>query len=186
MPAEYFVELYRREADPWNFSGSEYEHRKYAQTLASLPRARYAGALEIACSIGVFTGMLAERCERLLAVDVSADALERARTACASHKHVRFERRVMPAEFPPGAFDLVTVCEMGFYLDRADLLALRDRIVAATMPGADIVLVHWTPHVDGHATEALDVHRIFRETPELRHVSGYSSETYRLDVLERR
>ena len=55
VPAEYFVELYRRELDPWNFAASAYEAEKYRTTLRLLPRARYRNACELGCSIGVFT-----------------------------------------------------------------------------------------------------------------------------------
>ena len=33
----YFVELYRRRADPWDFAGSRYERKKYAETISVLP-----------------------------------------------------------------------------------------------------------------------------------------------------
>lgn len=186
VPAQYFVDLYKRDPDPWDFERSEYERGKYAATLAALPRERYENALEIACSIGVFTSLLGERCERLLAVDVSEDALQRARRRCALQPQIRFERREMPRGFPAGAYDLITICEMGFYLCREDLIQLRDRVVEHCVTGAHVVLVHWTPPVNGHASSAHDVHGLFLQTPQLRPLQGSEAETYRLDVLERR
>jgi SAM-dependent methyltransferase len=185
VPAQYFIDLYRREVDPWQFESSEYERAKYAATLRALPRQRYANALELACSIGVFTCMLADRTDALLAVDVSPEALERARRNCAEHTNVRFEQRTMPHEYPHGHFDLTTVCEVGFYLDPADLIALREHVIVHSVAGAHIVLVHWTPRVRGHATTTEEVHEAFRAAPELRHLHGFSEQTYRLDVLER-
>lgn len=129
--------------------------------------------------------MLAERAVALLAVDVSPEALGRARRNCVAHPNVRFERRTMPHDFPSGCFDLITVCEFGFYLDRADLMTLREHVIAHSAPGAHIVLVHWTPRVQGHATTAEEVHEAFREAPTLRHLHGFSEQTYRLDLLER-
>ena len=61
LPAAYFDSLYAAEADPWAFATSDYEREKYAATLAALPRPHYARALEIGCSIGVLTRMLAGR-----------------------------------------------------------------------------------------------------------------------------
>ena len=49
----YFDEMYRDVEDPWNFETSHYEQRKYAITVASLPRSRYRSAYEPGCSIGV-------------------------------------------------------------------------------------------------------------------------------------
>jgi hypothetical protein len=92
----------------------------------------------------------------------------------------------MPAEFPAGAYDLVTICAMGFYLCGADLLQLRDLTVQNTVPGAHVVLVHWTPPVRGHASTAHEVHDVFVNSTELRHIHRNCAETYRLDVMERR
>ena len=49
----YFEEMYRDSDDPWEFGTSPYEQRKYAVTVASLPRSRYRSAYEPGCSIGV-------------------------------------------------------------------------------------------------------------------------------------
>lgn len=186
VPAEYFIDLYKRDADPWHFRTSAYEQRKYEATLAALPRPLYENALEIACSIGVFTNALARRCRRLLAVDVSADALVSAARTCGAHAHVRFEQRFMPYDYPDGVFDLTTVCEVGYYLCADDVRALRDNVVAHCSRGAHVVLVHWTPPVEGHATSAQDVHEAFCSCARLRRVAALARKTYRLDLLERR
>ena len=51
----YFEEMYREDADPWGFETSPYEHRKYAVTVASLPKLRYRSAYEPGCSVGVLS-----------------------------------------------------------------------------------------------------------------------------------
>ncbi len=185
VPQAYFEELYRRAADPWNFRGSDYEREKYAATLQALPKNRYGNALEIACSIGVFTRMLAERCERLLAIDVSRDALTRAREWCADVENVRFDRCAVPKDYPGDVFDLTTVCEVGYYLGADDLQALVRNVATHSVIGASVVLVHWTPPVEGHASIAVEVHAAFRGAAELHHVKGFDAKTYRLDVFER-
>ena len=63
MGADYFCDLYARDADPWKFASSDYERHKYEATLNALPMDRYVRGLEVGCSIGVFTSMLAPRCE---------------------------------------------------------------------------------------------------------------------------
>jgi Nodulation protein S (NodS) len=67
---EYFEELYAESNDPWNFETSVYERNKYGRTLQVLGERRFERALEAGASIGVFTEMLAGRCDELLAVDV--------------------------------------------------------------------------------------------------------------------
>ena len=74
----WFENLYAADGDPWRFVSSPYELGKYAHTIATLPEARYHNALEIGCSIGVLTFELAQRCDRLLAVDAAETPLVRA------------------------------------------------------------------------------------------------------------
>ena len=59
--------VHRDDPDPWQVD-SPYERRKRAVTLASLPRERYADALEVGCSVGALAVDLATRCDRLLAI----------------------------------------------------------------------------------------------------------------------
>ena len=79
LPPSFFDAIYAEAPDPWSFATSDYEAGKYAVTVATLPRAQYASALEIGCSIGVLTELLAPRCDALLSVDVAERALNQAR-----------------------------------------------------------------------------------------------------------
>ena len=90
LPPEYFRKIYERNADPWGFQTSSYEAGKYLATIESLPRERYQRAVEVGCSIGVLTEMLAERCEWLLGLDVSERALGQARERLAEAENVEF------------------------------------------------------------------------------------------------
>ncbi|HST73796.1 MAG TPA: SAM-dependent methyltransferase [Acetobacteraceae bacterium] len=94
---ETFDRIYAADADPWKFTTSRYERKKNAATLAALGDRRFA-ALEIGCSIGVSTRLLAWRCEALLAVDVAEAALADARRRCAGLPGVRIKRRQVPGE----------------------------------------------------------------------------------------
>jgi predicted TPR repeat methyltransferase len=181
----YFRGLYRTTEDPWNFARSGYESAKYRATLQALPRPRYASALELGCSIGVFTRMLAARCDAVLAVDVSEDALRSAARRCAGMDHVRFAACDLVTQFPSGRFELVTFCELGFYFGVADLRQMCDRIAAALCPGGDLVLVHWTPLVEGHAQTADDVHDFVRRDGRFAHRTAAREPTFRLDVFSR-
>ncbi|MCA1716281.1 MAG: nodulation S family protein [Actinobacteria bacterium] len=92
---EYFDELYAQSRDPWDFETSEYERDKYERTLSVLARRQrsYRRALEVGCSIGVFTAMLAPLCGELLAVDVSEKAITVAQQRLADFPNVRVELR---------------------------------------------------------------------------------------------
>jgi SAM-dependent methyltransferase len=185
IPSDYWRRLYRTTEDPWSYATSTYEREKYETTLAALPKSRYRHALELGCSIGVFTRMLAERCAALLAVDVSDDALARAALRCTDAPHVRFASCDLSRAFPPGRYDLVTFCELGFFFSPATLARIRDDIAAALEPGGECILVHWTPLVEGHAQTADDVHDAFLADPRYARLGGTRATTYRLDLVRR-
>lgn len=185
LSTKYFDDVYAAHEDPWNFETSEYEREKYANTLRSMPQPRYRRAFEIGCSIGVLTAQLAQRCDRLLSVDVSEAALSKARERCRSLQQVDFQSMSVPSEFPEGTFDLVLVSEVAYYLSPADLTVLADRIAAHQSDGADLVLVHFTPIVDDYPSNGDQVHEYFLTRPEWKKLEGFREERYRLDVLRR-
>src|ERR1700710_2019517 len=121
LTPEYFSELYASNPDPWNFVTSPYEHAKYEATLAALSRPAYAEGLEVGCSIGVLTRRLADRCAHLLSLDVAESALDAARARCADSPHVDFLRAAVPAEWPPGRFDLIVLSEVLYFFTPEDL-----------------------------------------------------------------
>lgn len=139
----YFEALYATEPDPWGYETSAYEAAKYDETLAILGTTPVPRALEIGCSIGVLTARLAPLCAALLAVDVAATALHRARLRCASLPQVSFAQASIPAWFPEGAFDLVVLSEVLYYLNEAELNTLAAQLRAHLAPGGRVLLVHW-------------------------------------------
>ncbi len=193
LPEDYFVELYGREDDPWQFETSPYEDAKYAATVSALPRAQYDSALEIGCSIGVLTARLAPRCRRLLSVDFAEKALRRAQERCRDLPQVRFEKRQMPRQFPDETFDLILLSEVGYYWDAAELAQAQDKIDAHLSPGGHLLLVHWLPFVDDYPLTGDEVHDSFLARAEggsrgdlpLRPLMGRREEKYRMNLFER-
>ncbi len=119
LPASYFDRMYAESADPWDFQGRWYEQRKRALTMAALTRPRFARAFEPGCSIGLLTEQLALRCDEVVACDVSAAAVDAARQRLGDRQGVRLERRTLPADWPPGRFDLVVLSEMAYYFSES-------------------------------------------------------------------
>ena len=186
LPPQYFRRIYAREQDPWKFETSEYERGKYAATLAAIPRSRYERGLEVGCSIGVLTRLLADRCDELLGLDVSEKALERARERCQDLASVGFECLRVPQEMPEGEFDLIVISEVAYYWNRADLARAADALAARHAPGGHLVLVHLTEWVPDYPLTGDQVHDFWLERPEWTRVGGERHKLYRIDVLERR
>ena len=141
LGAEYFDATYERHDDPWGLATRWYESRKRAILLASLPQGSYERVLEIGPSIGVTTEALADRTTSLLAVDVSATAVQRARERVGDRAVI--EVRDVMTDFPEGEFDLVVLSEVGYYFGAAGLAAVLASIVAALPEHGTLVACHW-------------------------------------------
>jgi len=183
----YFDALYAGDPDPWKFTTSAYEDAKYAATLAALPRARYANAVEVGCSIGVLTERLAARCDRLLATDVAQAALDAAAVRCRDRANVDFARSTLSATPPPGWFDLIMLSEVLYYFDRNGVQAMAGAVAAMAAPGADVMLVHWlgpTPDypLDGETAVAA----FLAALPSATLQAQARTPEYRLDCLRLR
>ena len=125
---EYFDTLYAADPDPWKFATSPYERGKYTLTLNAMPKPRYRSALEVGCSIGVLTRSLASRCDAVVAIDAAQTPLVEARRRCADLPGVRFEHMFVPEQWPDGAFELILLSEVIYYLSRNDVARLAARV----------------------------------------------------------
>jgi SAM-dependent methyltransferase len=159
----YFDEMYAASPDPWGFTSRWYERRKYALTLAMLPRERYADGFEPGCSIGVMTEQLGPRCTRLLSCDVAQAAVRAAARRTAGQPGIRVEQRVLPRDWPPGDFDLVVFSEFLYYFGGGDLKRVLDRSVASLRPGGTLLAVHWRHAVPEYPRSGDDVHTALGE-----------------------
>ena len=184
---DYFDKMYAADIDPWDFETSEYEARKYAATIAALPKETYRSGFEIGGSIGVLTEKLAARCQSLLSIDVSKQAQARAKERCKHLSHVEFEIMQPPRQYPERTFDLTLVSEVGYYWSKEDLQIAKQKIANHLEPGGHLLLVHWTPYVDDYPITGDEVHEAFLSSVGDTYQSLVSrrEERYRLDLLER-
>ncbi len=185
LDAAYFDRVYAGSDDPWSFRTRWYERRKYALTAAALPRERYANGFEAGCSIGELTGLLAERCDRLLAVDISPDAVRQAGERTAAHRHVTVEQRTLPDAWPQDSYDLVVVSEVGYYFSAADLDTLLTRAVASLQPAGTLVAVHWRHPVTDYPLSGDEVHAALARTAGLARTIRHEEEDFLLEVFAR-
>ena len=140
---ERFERKYETSADPWGYRTSAYERNKYAATLAALPPRPLTRALEVGCSIGVFSRLLATRCEQLVAIDFSAHALALAREELAGVVNVELRRASFPEQVPEGEWDLIVCSEVLYYLDEPALVSAIGWLRARLQRGASVLAVSW-------------------------------------------
>ena len=183
-PVEHFERLARESEDPWSYETSEYELAKYRRTLAYVPEPA-GDALELGCSIGVFTAMLAPRCSSLLAVDFSPTAVGRARRRVAGLDQVEVRRATLPEQMPAGPFETIVCAEVLYYWSPRLVAEGLRRIEAELAPGGTLVAVHWRHGDPRRELDGDDVHAILHRDTRLRHLGGESTDDYLLESWRR-
>ncbi|MEP6648363.1 MAG: class I SAM-dependent methyltransferase [Lapillicoccus sp.] len=188
MRRQYFEQMYAANPDPWGFATRWYEQRKYALTLAALTRARYQSAFEPGCSIGVLTAQLAQRCDRLLAVDLVDAAVRQARhrVAALGRGAGAVDVRQWDAThdpWPDGSFDLIVVSEVLYYLDPDDAGRFVRSAVDHLAGDGEIVLAHWRPRVPEYPLTGDEAHAVARRASTLEVAAHYEDDDVVLDVL---
>lgn len=157
-----FDAVHLASGDPWDYASSWYEKRKRALTMAALPNPRYARGLELGCSTGVLSVELAQRCEQLVCVDASSQALASAKARLADSPGVTTEHMTVPAQWPDGRFDLIVISEVGYYLSPAELDAVLDKSEDSLLPGGTLVMCHWRRPISGWPLDGDSVHAAAR------------------------
>ncbi len=176
--------MYADNPDPWGFESRWYEHRKYALTLAALPELHYRSAFEPGCSVGVFTSLLAPRCDRLLATEIVPAALARAVDRLAEVDGITFQEAAIPEAWPVDSFDLVVLSEIAYYFDAETLTDIVDRLVQSAAPGSTVVAVHWRG-VTNYPLSGDDAHRILDTSRHLELIVHHLEPDFVLDVWRR-
>jgi len=180
----YFEEMYASSPDPWEFATSWYEQRKYALTVAALPKARFQSAFEPGCSIGVLSSMLALRCDALLATEIISSALGQARERMEHLPNVRLEQAAIPEEWPNETFDLVVLSELAYYFAADTLCNIVDSVVSSTLRGATVIGVHWRGATN-YPLSGDEAHEILNGRPGLTRIVHHLEPDMVLDVWER-
>jgi SAM-dependent methyltransferase len=148
LDGAYFDALYAADPDPWRFGSSPYEAAKYDDTIVALEGQRAQSALEVGCSIGVLTRRLAACCDRLVATDVAAAALDEARRCCSDLINVEFRLARSAGDAMHGRFDLIVLSEVVYYWDDCGISSVAGAIEASLVSGGRLMLVHWLGETD--------------------------------------
>lgn len=183
---DHFVNLYLAKDDPWDNAFKWSDQRKYAVTMASLPRERYRRAYEPGCAVGVLTRHLAARCDTLLATDAVPAAVAAARAAVPDLPNVAVDVAVLPADLPDGTFDLIVVGDLLYYLSAADLTATVEGLVSRLEPGGDFAAVHFRDRENGGNFDGFNAHAALLAHPALEPVVHHEDDWFLLDILRRR
>ncbi|MFT3695955.1 MAG: SAM-dependent methyltransferase [Kofleriaceae bacterium] len=174
----YFEEMYASNLDPWGYETKWYEKRKYAMTMAALPREHYRRAFEPGCSNGVLTSMLSTRCDELIAIDPIGRIVDR---AAERNPGVSVRRGRIPEDWPPGTFDLIVLSEVLYYMDQESLELICRDVERST--GAHVVAVHWRGDTNYPMTGD-GVHTFLDIQPRWKSLVAHDEPEFLLSVYE--
>lgn len=135
-----------REAVPYVTRDSSFEQEKYRRQLEILGDRRYRRAMEVGCGEGVFLNQLASRCGEVVGIDISEEAIRRARIHCAEFPHVQFTvENLATAKYDP-KFDLVVATDVLYYMgqehDWAHMQNVIGNVCRAVAPGGRFLLTN--------------------------------------------
>lgn len=179
--------MYSQSGDPWELGTRWYEQRKYAITLAMLPKERYAHAFEPGCSVGVLTALLTQRCARVTATDVAAAALanaERRLSDSGCRDQVTLLRQSVDEPWPSDPFDLLVLSEIGYYLAAEALRDLLDRECPRLAVGATVIAAHWRHPVEDYLMSGDQVNEVVAATTGLHLIGSYRDSDVAIDVFD--
>ncbi len=182
--AESFERLYAESPDPWDYDSSEYERGKYAATLAALNQRKYERGLEVGCSIGAFTELLAPHCASLTAIDFSPRAVALAAGRLREQAHVRLLEASFPEQVPARSWDLVMCSEVLYYLDRETLEQAMEWLGERLMGGATVLTVDWRGPTTTEPHDGDEVHDLLRKRLARWHTLEGRQPGYRLDRFD--
>jgi SAM-dependent methyltransferase len=148
LKAEVFFQKLWEKGDPWSLETSEFERAKYERQLAILGARRYPRALEIGCGAGSFTRLLATAADQVVAIDISATAIARARAMSPDSKSLDFRvANIMDYDLRADApWDLVvmseTICYLGWLYSFFDVAWLAMELFTATRNGGQLLMAN--------------------------------------------
>lgn len=138
-----FERLYLENPDPWDLRSSAYEREKYRRTLNTILEHRRSAKriLEVGCSIGSFTAMLAEHFAEVVASDFSGEAIARATEHCRGAGNIRFIRADLQSLKLATGFDVIVCAEILYYVAERHARAVCAQLRRLLAPDGIIAVV---------------------------------------------
>ncbi|CAB3627920.1 class I SAM-dependent methyltransferase [Achromobacter pestifer] len=188
--SRHFERLYLSQDDPWNVRSSWYERRKRALLMGCMNLERYGHALELGCGNGDMTVLLADRCNHVTAVDVSATAVRHCRAHISARRGASVAALTMslPDEWPDiprGGFDLTVVSEIAYYLDDHALGLFLARIHDGLQPGGELIACHWRHDFSDRRQQTDALHESMAALPGMTPLVSHQEADFRLDTWRR-
>lgn len=147
-PARAQIELNREfepREDPWDYATISCQQHRIRGELEMLDAvhgtAPFAHALEVGCAEGIFTELLAPRCDSLTALDISTVALARARQRLHACERVHFAHWDLRVDTLSDTYDLIVIIHALEYIrNPVYIRRARAKLVKALRPGGYLLV----------------------------------------------
>ena len=179
-------------ADPWASSDPQYTYQRHKYEVLSglLGSRRYTSALDLGCGLGDLSRRLAQQADRVLGLDISKAAADRAATRHRAAANLHFAQgdvQDLPRAMD-GKFDLVVAADTLYYLPKpiqdSTLKRLALRLSRLLQPGGTLLLAnHFFFSADPDSRLSRRIHRAFAWSPGLRLVSEHRRPFYIASLL---
>ena len=138
-----FERLYLESPDPWNYRSSTYERDKYQRVLECVLRWRRASgsALEIGCSVGVFSQLMARKFDKVTAIDVSKEALRAAAEHNRDETNIRFSHDDLRSLNLGNRYDVIVCADVLYYIREKDARKVCTQLDRHLAPNGIIVMM---------------------------------------------
>lgn len=182
-----FEAMYAANPDPWRFTTSWYEQRRFALIAAMLPRQHYRRILEPACANGMLTSALVRRAGEVVAFDSVATAVDQARQRLAG-TGARVECRDVRDPWPgeEDGYDLIVLSELLYYLPAEVSVGLVGRALAALAGDGHLVTCQWRHPVAGTPQRGDDISTHLAGREDARVLAHYVDPDCVIDVVGHR
>ncbi len=184
--------LYTEHPDPFCSTRTYYRYQrlKYERLLSFLPNRPYDDVLDVGCGVGRFTRELAPYASHVLAVDLSAAALEHAGRLSAAHPNIQYKQcDILGIEKVGGAFDLIAVLDVLYYvspLSDEKLSSVARQLEKLLAPAGLLLLVnHFFFGIDPPSRATRRIHDAFRTASGLQVVSEHKRAFFLATLFSR-
>jgi 2-polyprenyl-3-methyl-5-hydroxy-6-metoxy-1,4-benzoquinol methylase len=117
--------IFQNGIDPWHYERSLYEQMRFAKLLALVRTVPHARVLEVGCAEGHFTERLLTISRSVTAIDLSSEAIARARVRAPGARFLTLNVEEMPVT--EERYDVIICAEMLYYVECIEALIAKLR-----------------------------------------------------------
>lgn len=141
--ASEFEDRYRRNArDAWSYLTDTQHDLRLQRIMAALPQGNFDYLLECGCAEGFLTRQLAGRAKRVMACDLSREAVRRAAEYCKGQANVEFRVADIRHQLPEGLFDVCLMSDVLYYLAPPEISRLARRLSLQVPAGGVLIIAN--------------------------------------------